>query len=61
MLCVCGRHVVEAGQLVVLEAEKVDEGSYTCTATNEAATRTSHRATLSVYGRLLVIFFFLRP
>jgi hypothetical protein len=42
--------VVENNRLVVLEAEKGDEGSYSCTATNEAGSRTSHKANLSVYG-----------
>ncbi len=44
------RLLVEEGRLLVVEAEKGDEGSYQCLASNEAGTRTSHRANLSVYG-----------
>jgi hypothetical protein len=45
------RLLVEDGRMVVVEAEKGDEGNYQCLATNEAGTRTSHRASLSVYGK----------
>ena len=46
----------EDGSLIISMSKESDQGSYQCIASNIAGTRSSHKANLSVYGKMLFKF-----
>jgi len=46
-----------AGSLLIIQARLSDMANYTCVATNQALERQSQPALLTVYGKIMKIFF----